>query len=238
MRKIIRQGFPLVVLCGMWIGTSVAAEELSLPKEAQEMLVKASQVKSYRVRFALEAKEEDGKPVRMEGVLLYAQPNRRRLELKTPESEESSQLVVSDGTTEWQYYSGTHTAYRLESSPMAPGPHRAFAEMQEGTVRFIEKRSEGDTALLRFEATPLSAVVEGSPVPIETLQVDVREADGLVQRLVLLGQKGDTVLMQQYQDLELNPSVSEETFHFTPPEGTQVVEMGARLNGDKKGEKI
>ena len=212
---------------GLGIGGQGRAEDSPLPKEAQELLGKAENARSYRIRFVLEAKEEDGSLAQVEGLLSFEQPNRRRLELRTKGQEGDSQMIVSDGTSEWQYYPLTNTVYRLESPPVTPGPHRAFAEVSGGTLRFIQRLSKNQVALRRFEAIPLPVVVEGSPVPIKALRVDVAEEDGFVRELVLLDEKGETVLTQRYHDLELNPNLAKETFEFTPPEGAQVVELGA-----------
>jgi hypothetical protein len=132
--------------------------------------------------------------------------------------------LVSDGTTEWQSYPAANTVYRMQSPEQVPGPHRPFSDLQPGSVRFVERIESGKKIRVRFEAVPLPSVVEGSPVPIERLRVDVGE-DGLVRELVLLDAQGEPVLTQRYRDLEVNISIPRESFLFTPPEGFQVVDL-------------
>lgn len=233
-RQLVRNAWCATIGALLLSSSIGAAEESppspsSLPKEAQPLLPKAAALSSYRVRFTLEAREETGKPlVRLEGRLFYERPNRRRLELKGPEGSEAvSQMLVSDGSVEWQYYPATNTVYRIANPPEPPGPHRPFAEARSGSVRFVERLGKKSEELCRFEAAPLATIVEGSPVPIKTLRVDVAEADGLVRQLVLLDAKGEPALSQQYHDVEINVSFPEGTFAFTAPEGAQVVELGA-----------
>lgn len=201
------------------------AEEALLPKEAQELVAKSAALKSYRTRFTLEAKEEDGRPIHLEGVILYELPNRRRIELKEGESAQLSQLLVSDGKQEWQFYPELASVYRGESTPEAPGPHRPFNEVLKGTLRFIAEIGKDPEARYRFEGTPLPAIVEGSPVPIQLLRIDVGKSDGLVRGMYLVDEKGEVILSQEYRDVEVNVPIAEQEFTFVPPAGVAVVEM-------------
>ncbi len=202
-----------------------AAEESALPKEAQQMEAKAAALENYRARFALETKEENGELVRLEGTLSFQRPNRRRLEIRQGGSENLAQMLVADGKVEWHYYPTTASLYRVPIPKEIPGPHRPFGETQPGTVRFIEKAGSGSDVRLKFEATPAQTILEGSPVPIRLLRVEVGEQDGLVRQLVLLGEKGEEVLSQRYYDVQVNTPVPEGEYTFTPPEGVPVVDM-------------
>ena len=209
------------------------AEESVSPEEAHRVQTQAESIRSYQTRFTLEAQEETGEPVTLEGTLLFEQPNRRRLELKEGPEQEPSQLLISDGTVEWQSYPAANTVYRARSPELAPGPHRPFSEVQPGSVRFLEKIESGRDKRVRFEAIPLPSVVEGSPVPIQTMRIEVAEQDGLVRELVLLDAQGEPVLTQRYLDLKVNVSIPEENFQFTPPEGFRVVDIDEEPEEDK-----
>ncbi len=213
-------------------GSLFAAEPL--PKETQDLIAKASALENYRAQFNLDAKEENGETVRLEGTLLFQRPNRRRLELRQGGSKEISQLLVSDGTVEWQYAPSEKKAYRLSNAPEVPGPHRPFAEGK--SFRFVERIGAEPEALLRFEGAPLPTVVQDSPVPIKTLRVDVGEQDGLVRELALLDAKDEVVLLQKYTAVEVNAELPEDSFTFTPPEGTSIEDL-AQGTKDSSGEK-
>ena len=213
------------VLAGL--ASPVWSQEAGLPPEAQQMLEKSSALKSYRTKLVLEAKEEDGTPFRLEGKLLFESPSRRRLEIREAGSDDAPQMLVNDGKVEWQHYPQAGVVYRLTAPPPTPGPHRPFAETQPGTVRFVERAGTKRDPILRFEAQPLPASVEGSPVPVEKIRIDVGENDGLVRQLVLLDAAGEAILTQSFSKIELNVPTSEEDFAFTPPEGVAVVDMPA-----------
>ncbi len=213
----------LALLCLSSNGLLAEEETAPLPKEAQGLLTKAGALKNYRSRFTLEAKEESGETVRLEGTLLFQRPNLRRLELRIRGSKEISQMLISDGTVEWQYDPAEKKVYRLTNTPEVPGPHRPFAEGK--SFRFIERIGSGSDARLRFEGTPLPTIIQDSPVPIQTLRVDVGEQDGLVRELALLDIKDQVVLSQQYRDVEVNVNFPEGSFKFTPPEGTTVEDL-------------
>lgn len=211
--------------------TTAAAEEVGLPKEAQDLLAKADALESYRGRFILEANEEAGEPVRLTGTILFQRPNRRRLEIHEGDSAEIAQLMVCDGQVEWQHYAKGNTVYRTKGPEESQGPHRPFAEIKPETLRFVQQMGKAPQELLRFVADPLPSVVEGSPVPIKTLRVDVGKRDGLVRELVLLDTQGREVLSQRYSQVEVNIPIPEGTFAFTPPEGAQIVDLSEPKGG-------
>jgi len=206
-------------------GVAPAAEEIALPPEASQLMIKLNTVQSYRTRFRLEAREETGETAVLEGDLLFERPNRRRMEMRLSGDSEISQMVVSDGQREWQYYPDVQTVYLAKAMERVPGPHRPFAEMMEGTVRFIEWVGQGGEERMRFEGKPIESVTVGAPVPIETIRVEVASADGLVRRLALLDESGNEVLSQAYQQVEINMQIPRDSFQFVPPADVSVVEM-------------
>ena len=217
-----------------WVSSAIALsprlatalpEEIALPKEARELMAKTEALESYRAQFTLEANEEAGQPVRLAGTLLFQRPNRRRLEIREGNSPQIAHLVVSDGQTEWQQYTRNNIVYRAKSPEETPGPHRPFAEVKAETLHLVQQAGEGHDDWLRFEADPLPSVVEGSPVPIKTVRVEVGKKDGLVRELALLDTQGREVLTQEYSQVEINVPIPEGTFAFTPPEGAQVVDL-------------
>ncbi|MBI3333125.1 MAG: outer membrane lipoprotein carrier protein LolA [Candidatus Omnitrophica bacterium] len=218
--KILRASVLFLCLSGL-----AFAEETGLPKEAQELLTKAADLESYRVQFTLEANEEAGEPVHLAGTLQFQRPNRRRLEIREGNSPEVAQRVVCDGQTEWQQYTKANVVYRAKSPEETPGPHRPFSEVKPETLRLVQQSGQGRDDRFRFEADPLPSIVEGSPVPIKTLRVEVGKKDGLIRELKLLDTQGREVLTQEYSQVEVNVPIPEETFTFTPPDGTQVIDL-------------
>ncbi len=201
----------------------------SLPEEARQALEKAASWKSYKASFSLDAKEEEGKTFLLHGTMIYRSPGQRRLEIREGDAKETTQLLVSDGQVEWQYYPKNHAAYRINHPPDPPGPHRPFEEVKPGSLRFAQ-RVEGPEPLLRFEGDPQPKSVEGSPVPIRQVRLDVSEKDGLLRELVLLDEQGNAALTQKFTEVELDVPVSDSQFVLTLPEGVSVTEIPPAAN--------
>ena len=232
----------LVLILSAGSPASVFSAEQALPKEAQDLLAKASSWQSYKANFALEAKEESGKPFILRGALIYRQPGQRRLEIREGEAKENTQLLISDGKVEWQYYPQSAAIYRINNPPEAPGPHRPFSEVKVETVQFVKRVEKNGDPLLRFEADPQPASVQGSPIPVKKVRLDIGEKDGMLREMVMLDEKGEPVLTQQFTDVEVNVSPSDDQFSFTPPQGVPVTEMPPvapvpqpQTEADKKG---
>ena len=203
----------------------VFSGESPLPKEAQTALDKAGSCKSYKTDFILETQEEDGKPFSLRGTLVYQNPGRRRLEIREGEATEDTQLLVSDGAVEWQYYPKGKVAYRIENPPEAPGPHRPFTDVLQETVRFVKRVQGQGGTLLRFEAEPRPESVQGAPVPVKKVQMDLSEEDGMLREMVMLDEKDKPVLTQRFTGLELNVAITEDQFQFKVPEGVSVTQL-------------
>lgn len=217
------------ILAFAWLVIGLASpagsQEAGLPPEAQQVLERSAALKSYRAELVLEAKEEDGTSFRLEGKLLFESPSRRHLEIRESGSDEAPQLLVNDGKVEWQHYPKAGVVYRVLQPPPTPGPHRPFAEAQPETVRFVERSGTKQEPLLRFEAQPLPASVEGAPVPVQKIRIDVGEKDGLVREMTLLDAHGEAVLTQRFTKIEVNVPTSDKDFTFIPPPGVAVVDM-------------
>lgn len=205
----------------------VWAEEGTLPAEARALLEKSAGLTSYRAAFTMEAAEPDGKALRLNGTILYQRPDRRRVEIREGESQEASQLLVSDGKTEWQYAPKSGSVYRILNPKEAAGPHRPYSEVREGTIRFVEKSQRDGEPVLRFEAEPSDATLRTAPVPVRTVRLEIAEKDGLVRQMEILDEQGKAVLTQRFSGVEVNVPMEEGAFQFTLPEGVAVMDVPA-----------
>ncbi len=225
MKNPIRFALMAALLLPITSGHSPALFAQELPPEAQQAAQKAAAAASYQTQFTLEAQEEDGNWFRLEGSLLFRAPSQRRLEIRPAGSSEEPQLVVSDGKVEWQTYPQGGVVYRMNNPPEVPGPHRPFSEALPETVRFVETRETPEGKVLRFEAKPLPASVDGAPIPIETIRIDVSEKDGLARELTLLDAKGTAVMTQKFLQMKLNVPISDQQFSYTPQKGVAIMDI-------------
>ena len=230
--KALRFGLLLVLV---FSAGSVRAEEAALPKEAKAAAEKALSWNSYKTDFALDTKEEDGAVFLLRGTLVYRKPGQRRLQIREGEAAQDTQTLVSDGKVEWQYIPKSNVVYRIDNPPEAPGPHRPFTDVKPETVRFVKKVESPEGALLRFEAEPRPQLVDGSPVPVKTVRLDLSEKDGMLREMVMLDALGEPVLTQRFTGLEVDVQVPDDRFQFTAPEGVSVTQLSG-TQPQNKGE--
>jgi len=225
-RSFLRSGWVVACVAVGMVGAAFAYEKTSspMPKEASEVLKKLGELRSYRARFQLEAKEPGGEVFRLSGLLLFQKPRLRRLEIKEVDAAQPSQIVVNDGTVEWQYYPKDGVVYRVLNPPEPSGPHRPFSEAVPGTIRLV-RRIAGAESKLRFELEPVAAIAQTAPVPIATMAVEVGERDGLTRRVELLDGQGNAVLTQYFTDVEVNIPLDAKQFVFEPPKEVKVVDI-------------
>jgi outer membrane lipoprotein-sorting protein len=216
----------LLLLCS----TSVYAADL--PREAEQLNSKLSGVRSYQADFSMETKEEDGKPVKLEGKILFKTPNLRKLEIKQDDTGGLPQVIVADGKLEWHYDPNSAQVLRSKIPADLPGPHRPFGEIQPGTLRFVQKNGSGRDSVSLFEGTPAPVLVESSPVPIKLIRLEVGDEDGFLRHLVLLDEKGQEVLAQRYSNIRINVDVPSSEFVFTPPDGVPVRDLTPPARND------
>ncbi len=210
--------------------------EEALPKEAKAAAEKAAGWESYKTDFSLETQEENGEDFSLKGTLIYRKPGQRHLEIREGEAVENTQMLVSDGSVEWQYYPKGNVAYRIDNPPEAPGPHRPFTDVKPETVRFVKKVEGSEGPLLRFEAAPRPESVQGSPVPVKKVRLDLSEEDGMLREMVMLDEKDKTVLTQRFTGMDRNVEISEDQFKFTAPEGVSIMQMPPAQTEEKGGD--
>ena len=229
------------LILGVWIvgiggGVGQAATGDDAGQRLAEVKQKASQVESYRADFTLTVTEAD-KPTTLSGTILYQQPDKRRIEFtNVPATEDVAQLVVSDGTTEWQYFPARKVANqtswaKLKAAGASPdalevrGLHQPFVDVKPDTIRLVETKTEGNQPLYVFEAEPAPLLMAEAPFAPGKLRIAVAAADGLTRWLTMTDASGREVLTQQYSKVQTKVSTNPEQFTFTPPPGVQVVDI-------------
>lgn len=224
-----RQWFVLGMLGLLAVSTPAFAEESADTIAA--LKTKAEAVSSYKTDFTLTVTEDD-KPSVLKGTLTYQQPDKRRIEFAGDAVEDVAQLVVSDGTMEWQYFPGRKVAHKTDWAKMkaagAPdeaysirGPHQPFLDLKPDSLLVVERKGGNVT----IEADPLPALIAEAPFAAGKIRVIVAEADGLARRLVMTDAGGKEVLSQEYTNITTNAPVSDASFTFTPPEGVEVIDI-------------
>ena len=234
------------VLTGLIMGTALAwslADSLAGPGLADETTDKLAEVEQraaaserYRAEFTLTVVEQ-GQATILAGQILYQRPDKRRIEFNNiPGVEDVAQVIVSDGTSEWQYFPRRRIVQktewaRLQSAGIPAealavrGPHQPFVDVRRETIRYVGIRKDQEPAVYLFEAEPSAPLVAEAPFEPGKFRVEVAPEDGLVRRLTMTDAEGREVLRQEYTKIERDAAIGADAFSFTIPDGVEVVDI-------------
>ncbi|MBU2964383.1 outer membrane lipoprotein chaperone LolA [Amphritea sp. 2_MG-2023] len=147
------------------------------------------------------------------GTLLLAKPNRFRWIAKQP----FPQTLVSDGETLWIYDPDLEQATERKVSEGDSGVPALILNGQieqlksQYKIRLLQEKTDSQL----FELLPLKETEVFT-------RIRLLFTDGVIKELQMedsLGQKTSIL----FQNQKLNPEYQEDTFTFTPPEGTDVI---------------
>lgn len=133
-----------------------------------------------------------------------------------------SQVLVTDGTTLWSYSRDDEQVIVQDYDPNQVG----FSVGQIFTGYLDVFRVTGATRArlggVRHDVLSLRPKSSGSTVRDATLYV--RSSDAIPTRVRVRDTNGGTLAFE-LSNVRLNPSLGADTFRFTPPRGTEVVDL-------------
>jgi outer membrane lipoprotein carrier protein len=170
-------------------------------------------LESLHARFDQQIINPDGLvEEKSSGQLWITHPNRFRWEY----GGDFPELLVADGEKVWLYDEMLEqVTIRQQSSLTADSPLTLLTDLSQLDVQFDVRELGGDSGL-------------------ELLELRARNPDSQFER-VLLGLVDDKVQLMamedafglrteiRFKDIKRNPPLNEKLFHFTPPEGTDVI---------------
>lgn len=154
---------------------------------------------------------------RIEGSVLLAGD---RYRVKTP-----GQVVVTDGSTTW-IYSPADRQVVIDSAESSDGPITPKTFLDESAQRY-EVTDQGSTVVDDTPHVRLSLSSTTSESRFQEAMLWVRRSDRMVTRLRATDRDGATFDLH-LRDLRVNPSLSDSTFSFRPPDNTEVVDLRGR----------
>lgn len=168
---------------------------------------------SLHAHFDQQVIDADGLVVeKSSGQLWTAHPNRFRWEY----GGDFPELVVADGEKVWLFDKMLEqVTVRKQSSLTADSPLTLLTDLSQLDEQFAVRELGGDSGL-------------------DLLELRARNPESRFER-VLLGLEDDMVLLMamedafglrteiRFKDIKRNPQLNEELFHFTPPEGADVI---------------
>jgi len=170
-------------------------------------------LESLHARFDQQVINADGLvEEKSSGQLWIAHPNRFRWEY----GGDFPELVVADGEKVWLYDEMlAQVTIRQQSSLTSDSPLTLLTDLSQLDVQFDVRELGDDSGL-------------------DLLELRAHNPESQFER-VLLGLDDDKVLLMamedafglrteiRFKDIKRNPQLNEELFHFTPPEGVDVI---------------
>lgn len=154
------------------------------------------------------------------GTLYQRQPDRILLRFSDPAGD----VIVGDGTYFWVYYPSidTEQVMRAPASQAGTGGVDLQAQFVGDPVERFRYTLEGQESVAGRPADVL-VLTPKSEVGYAQLKVWIDRDDSLVRRFEIVEHNGATRRFD-LADLQINPTLEDDLFRFTPPAGARVVE--------------
>lgn len=135
--------------------------------------------------------------------------------------ETSRQTFVSDGLVTWLYDARTDEVLINDYVEEEMFPVREFLFDYEQTydVLSVEDAVDrgSDVQVVRMRA-------RDETTPYRDLTISVRDLDDVISRIELVD-VNETRMVFELEDVVLNPTITSETFTFSPPAGSEVIDL-------------
>jgi outer membrane lipoprotein-sorting protein len=218
-----------------------AAEVMNLIRE------KASQLKTVKANQTM-SMAMMGQEITMTGEIMFAMPDKFRMEMQMPEVPAGKTVVVSNGTTTWTMMPQMNMVQKIDmkkvkeamgeefempGSGMGPGQStpnfsNPFAEFKEGSVDYMKSEQVAGTECAVFEAKPeVPENVRGQMEQFmpKSVKIWIGKEDGMLRKQVFMNSQGEQMMEMTFDDITINPEIAEGTFEFTPSADAQVIDM-------------
>ncbi|MCM8779081.1 MAG: outer membrane lipoprotein carrier protein LolA [Candidatus Omnitrophica bacterium] len=211
---------------------------ISYGEEVQEVLrmvqEKVKAVNSYKADFILKIDSPTGEML-MKGNILFKREDKLKMEINMPNLPNATQLTVSDGKTMWQYLPFLKVASRVDLADLKKefgdayfayakeDISRPLKEAKEGSIKYLGKEKFGDKECFVLEAEPKRDYPRD--VPFSRFKVWIDADSGLERKVVFYNDEGKELLIRSYENVFINTPLEDREFEFSPPEGTEIIEM-------------
>jgi outer membrane lipoprotein carrier protein len=220
------RAFGRVLLFGMMFLQQPPAARTQTPGQRFEARYRSA--RTLRAQF-IERYSENGKLVRAEaGTAYFRKPGKMRWEYEKPEKN----LFLVDGKTAWLYTPADHTATKVPARQsedwrtpfvLLAGEmklSRACSKVESTSVLVPEKAGD---ATLECKLKGAETARNGNPDDVPPQLFFEISDEGELVRLVVRSAGGIETEFQ-FKNWEINPSVPDSLFRFSPPLGVVIVD--------------
>jgi outer membrane lipoprotein carrier protein len=136
--------------------------------------------------------------------------------------ETVEQTLVTDGTTTWIYTPADSQVVvnDADRGGAALSPESFFTDYSDRYAVEDARRARQDGA----SHTVLNLTASAPAARFESVALWVRDADRLITRLRVVDSGGSTIDIR-LRDIQVNSTLSDASFRFEPPGGTEVVDL-------------
>jgi outer membrane lipoprotein carrier protein len=158
-----------------------------------------------------------GQTTRSRGTLYQRQPDRFLMQFSDPDGD----VIVSDGQYFWIYYPSVD-ARQVIRAPRGPQGMDMHSQFIGDPVSRFQATYHGRESVGGREAHVLT-LVPREPLGYRSLKAWVDTRDHLVRRFELTEETGN-VRRFELSNVQVNPTLPDRLFQFTPPAGAQVIQ--------------
>jgi outer membrane lipoprotein carrier protein len=156
------------------------------------------------------------------GTIYQRQPDRIALRFSDPDGD----VILSDGAHFWVYYPSVNAQQVIRSPASAGGESGVNLQAQfvGNPVERFQYELHGTEAVGGRTAHVLT-LVPRQRAEYRSLKVWIDARDGLARRFEITEHNG-SVRRFDLQNMQVNPTIQESVFRFTPPAGARVIDAG------------
>ncbi|MCM8765258.1 MAG: outer membrane lipoprotein carrier protein LolA [Candidatus Omnitrophica bacterium] len=233
MKKI----FLMLVIFSLFSASSYGEKAEEILKIIQE---KVKTVNSYKADFSLKVDSPTGEML-MQGNILFKREDKLKMEISMPNIPTATQLTISNGEIMWQYLPFLKAASKVDLSTLKKEfgeSYFAYAkedisqplkEVKEESLKYSGKEKIGMEECFVLEAEPKDN--SRQEISFSRVKVWIDINSGLEKRVVFYNSEGKEVLSRTYENISVNIPIEDKEFEFSPPEGTEIMDMTEETKG-------
>lgn len=190
---------------------------VSFAQDAQEIIKKVQDkykgISDGKASFSQSIKFSSGKTSSSSGTLYIQKENKYRIETK-------GQVIITDGVTSWSYSAGKKQVvidnYKEDGNTFSPNKFLfKYPENFYSDYEGEEKIGENDCYILK-----LTPRYKGS---VKSCKIWVDKTASLIRKINI--NSSESNITYSLKNIDLDAGVSSSKFSFSPPEGTEVIDL-------------
>ena len=233
----------VVTICAvlLFASTAFAQPDMITQQKLAEIKSKVEDIKSYKVTMKMEM-DMMGQSMLTEGKMAFKKPDKFYMKSETNIMGGATQELFSSGDTMWTYMPKMGMATKMDMKKLkAAGKAQAgmggqgditdpFKGFSKDAIKYIEMKETDEGKVYVFETKPdfgsqMPPGATGHQMLPAKIIIWINIETGLPTKTIMIGKNGATMMEQTYSDFQINPTIKDSVFEFTPPEGVQVMDM-------------